>query len=303
MRPTVATLPGDTAGANSPIDARQKRCVVIVTYNSAADIGNCLSALRDEDVVVVDNASSDETPAIAERHGCRTRVIRNAVNRGFAAAANQGMRAVGGADVVLLNPDVIVSPAALDRLADTARRTGAGLVAPRLTYPDGTNQESARAFPTLRHLVGRRTALRHTSLGRHWHLRGLQRPSAPELCKIDWVIGAVMYIPRTSVEVTGGFDERFFLYGEDVDLCARLWRADLPVVLDARVTAIHRYGRASKRTFDFRQPETRHHWASIFRLVRRYPMQFFFNRPMVPTTVPSTPKRQSDAVKSDRKNG
>lgn len=274
---------------------------MIVTYNSAADIDDCLSALADEDVVVVDNASSDATPTIAQRRGRRTRVIRNSTNRGFAAAANQGMRAAEDADVVLVNPDVFLSPGALDDLADTALRTGAGLVAPRLTYPDGTSQESARAFPTLCHLVGRRTALRHTALGRHWHLRGLQSLSATGVCNIDWVIGAVMYIPRTSVEATGGFDESFFLYGEDVDLCARLWRAGLPVVLDTRVSAIHRYGRASKRTFDFRQAATRHHWASIIRLVRRYPMQFFLNRPMVSHNGSvAGPRRPSTAVPSDR---
>lgn len=274
---------------------------MIVTFNSEADIDNCLSALHDEDVVVVDNASSDGTPTIAQRRGYRTTVIQNRTNRGFAAAANQGMRAAEDADVVLVNPDVVLSPGALDCLADTARRTGAGLVAPRLTYPDGTNQESARAFPTLCHLVGRRTGLRHTSLGRHWHLRGLQSPAASGVCHIDWVIGAVMYLPRASVEATGGFDERFFLYGEDVDLCARLWRAGLPVVLDTRVTAIHRYGRASKRTFDFRQAATRHHWASIIRLVRRYPMQFFFNRPMVPHDGSvAGPRRPSTAAPTDR---
>jgi N-acetylglucosaminyl-diphospho-decaprenol L-rhamnosyltransferase len=261
-------------------DPGGRRCVVIVTYNSEHDISSCLSALGDEDVIVVDNASSDATPAIVAARGGRTRVIQNRTNLGFGAAANQGFRAAADADVVLVNPDVVLLPAALDQLADTARRTGAGLVAPRLTYPDGKAQASARAFPTLCHLLGRRTVLRHTSLGRRWHRSYLESEPTWEGLAVDWVIGAVMYLPRPSIDVTGGFDERFFLYGEDVDLCARLWRAGLPVLVESRATAVHRYGRASKRTFDVRQAATRHHWASILRLARRYPRQFFLNRPM-----------------------
>ena len=263
------------------------RCVVIVTFNSAAHIGDCLRAVHDEAVVVVDNGSSDDTVPIATAFGKRVRVIANSSNRGFGPAANQGMRACGDADIVLVNPDVLVSPGTLDQLAHSARRAGAGLVAPRLLFPGGASQESARTFPTIYHLLGRRTRLRRTTIGRRWHEDSLPERSTSGLWRIDWAIGALMYLPRASVELIGGFDEQFFLYGEDVDLCVRLWRAGLPVLLDADATATHGYGRASKHTFDFRRAATRHHWASICRLAGKYPFQFFLRRPVVPSYVRS----------------
>lgn len=259
----------------------QERCVVIVTFNSGSDIEVCLDSLRNERVVVVDNASGDDTLAIVARFGPRIHVIANQRNRGFAAAANQGIRAGRQADIALVNPDVSVSPDTLDHLAFIAIRQSAGIVAPRLTYPDGARQESTRAFPTLYHLLARRTALGATSLGRRWHRNSLPSYCESPIQPVDWAIGALMYIPRAALALTGGFDERFFLYGEDVDLCMRMWRSGLPVLLDADATATHRYVRSSRRTLDFRQPATRYHWASICRLAYKYPQEFFMNRPIL----------------------
>lgn len=260
--------------------SQPKRRVVVVTYNSRWDIVACLSALRGEDVLVVDNASSDGTGEIAATAGGRVDVIRNSTNVGFGVAANQGMRATQGTDVVLVNPDVQLNSQAIDRLCSTAERTRAGVVAPRLVYPDGTVQESARMFPSIPRLIARRTIVGCTSVGRRW-LKDYLGPSFTcEPVEVDWVIGAVMYIPRKTIETVGGFDESFFLYGEDVDLCARSWQAGLPVVFDAGTTATHTYVRASKRTFDLRRAETRHHWVSIGRLAGRYPRQFFLCKPI-----------------------
>ena len=259
----------------------QLRCVVVVTFNSGSDIAACLRSLRDERVVLVDNASTDDTIAIVDKFSGPVHVIANGSNRGFAAAANQGMRAAGQTDIALVNPDVSVGPGTLDRLAYTADRQGAGIVVPCLTYPDGASQESTRSFPTLYHLLARRTRLRETSLGRQWHLDSLPSCRKSPVQPVDWAIGALMYIPRSALARTGGFDEKFFVYGEDVDLCARMWRSGLPVLLDIDATATHRYVRSSRRTFDFRQPATRYHWASICRLAYKYPRQFFLNQPVL----------------------
>lgn len=258
------------------------RRVVVVTYNSSRDIAACLSALDGEDVLVIDNASSDGTVEIASHIGGRVEVVRNSTNVGFGAAANQGMRAVDRFDVALVNPDVLLTSQALDRLRSTAQRTGAGVVAPRLVNPNGTVQESARMFPSLPRLLARRTPIGRTHVGQRWLEEYLAPSRKSEVTEVDWVIGAVMYLPRSALDVLGGFDEDFFLYGEDVDLCTRSWRAGLPVVIDTSVTATHDYGRASNRTFDFRRVATRHHWVSILRLAHRYPRQFFMGDPIPP---------------------
>ncbi|HWI04492.1 MAG TPA: glycosyltransferase family 2 protein, partial [Acidimicrobiales bacterium] len=146
--------------------------------------------------------------------------------------------------------------------------------------PDGSVQESARRFPSVPRLVARRTPVGKTATGSRWLSNYLAPSYSFGPVEVDWVIGAVMYIQRVAIEAVGGFDEAFFLYGEDVDLCARTWKAGMPVVFHGEVYATHSYARASKRTFDFRRPETRHHWMSIIRLARRYPKQFFQSQPM-----------------------
>lgn len=269
-----------------------ERLVIVVTYNSERDIAACLSALHGEDVLVIDNASSDGTGDIAANADGRVEVIRNPANIGFGRAANQGMHVASGRDVVLVNPDVLITSDVIDRLRFTAQRTGAGIVAPRLIYPDGSVQESARRFPNLPRLLARRTSVGLSAIGRRWLADDITpRGSGP--VESDWVIGAVMYLPRSTIETVGGFDEQFFLYGEDVDLCARCWRAGLPVVLDGHVEATHSYARASKRTFDFRRAETRHHWVSMLRLAKSYPREFFASTPLA-RHVPEVPVDLSD---------
>ena len=278
-----------------------ERLVIVVTYNSERDIAACLSALHGEDVLVIDNASSDGTGDIAANADGRVEVIRNSANIGFGRAANQGMRVASGRDVVLVNPDVLITSDVIDRLRFTAQRTGAGIVAPRLIYPDGSVQESARRFPNLPRLLARRTSVGLSAIGRRWLADDIT-PRSPGPVESDWVIGAVMYLPRSTIETVGGFDEQFFLYGEDVDLCARCWRAGLPVVLDGHVEATHSYARASKRTFDFRRAETRHHWISMLRLAKSYPREFFASTPLarhvaeVPLDLSEHERRRGDAV-------
>jgi GT2 family glycosyltransferase len=257
-----------------------ERCVVVVTYNSAHDIADCLSALRGEDILVIDNASRDGTGGIAAKAGGRVQVTRNRTNVGFGAAANQGMRAASGCDIVLVNPDVRITRDVIDELQSTAQRTGAGVVAPRLVYPGGPVQESARRFPSVARLLARRTPVGRSTIGLRW-LAEDRTPVTSGPVESDWVIGAVMYLPRQTIETVGGFDEQYFLYGEDVDLCARCWQAGLPVIVAGHVEATHSYARASKRTFSFQRAETRHHWVSILRLARTYPRQFFTSRPLV----------------------
>jgi N-acetylglucosaminyl-diphospho-decaprenol L-rhamnosyltransferase len=283
--------------APTSADLRRRRVVVIVTHNHAGDIHECLSALSGEAVILIDNASSDGTASVAAGAIENIHVVANPRNIGFAAGANQGIALAGDADVVLVNPDIVVEPETLDRLAVTAVTRRAGLVVPRLTYPDGTNQESARAFPTLFHLLGRRTPLGRTAVGRRWRERSVPAATDTAIAEVDWAIGALMYLPRWSIDASGGFDERFFLYGEDVDLCARLWELGAPVLVDHRACAVHAYGRASKRTLDLRCAATRHHWASIGRLARRYPAQFFAGRSLQrppgpgPGSPPASPPR------------
>jgi GT2 family glycosyltransferase len=279
-QPTAARADGDLRGAAEPPTVLKDPAIVIVTYNSAGAIDSCLKTLHGFEVLVVDNASADDTVTIVRKHSW-VNVITSAANRGFAAGVNIGLRHFACRDVLLLNPDVRTERSAIDSLVRTLNeRPRAGVVAPMLLYPDGGPQESARSFKSWSAVLARRTSWGQTKWGR----RALDRHliSATEPTEVDWVIGAAMLVRAAAVQEVGEMDERFFLYEEDLDWCARMWAGGWQVVYDPRVRMFHDYARASSVWWDLRRRATRAHWRSLFRLAMRYPAQFFLSRPLRP---------------------
>jgi GT2 family glycosyltransferase len=237
--------------------ARPRVGVVIVHYPSAEDVEQCVESLTGAgdviaDMVVVDNASPDRlTPAI-----CRDRsieVLRCPDNVGFARAANLGARRVCGDLLLFLNPDVRVCPSDLAELVETLQgEARIGAVAPNLLLPDGRSQVGAGGYlPTLRSVAA------HSFFLPRWLPGGFDKPfmvrlvragqrasdrdrgNGRELVSLDWVSGACMMVRRTAFEEVGGFDESFFLYGEDIDLGRRLRAAGWQVVMRPDVAVRH----------------------------------------------------------------
>jgi N-acetylglucosaminyl-diphospho-decaprenol L-rhamnosyltransferase len=187
--------------------------VVVVTYESAAELAGCLTALpREARVVVVDNASRDRSAELARELGAQ--VVRNPRNRGFAAAANQGARLGNGDLVLFLNPDAAIREPDLRRLvAALEGDPRLFAVGPRLRHPDGGEQRAWWPFPSA-------AATWAEALG----LRRLWPPRAGADGAVPFVVGACMLVRRRQFEALGGFDERFWLYGEEADLCYRARR-------------------------------------------------------------------------------
>lgn len=200
--------------------------VVVVTYESSEHVPACLdSAPPGATTVVVDNASTDASAALAEESGAL--VIRNPTNRGFAAAANQGAAAGAGDLILFLNPDARIDGTGLDRLVGAVRSDPAVAVAgPRLVHPDGSEQRPGWPFPS-----ARRSWLEALGLLR-------LRPER-DRTTVDFVVGACFLIRRQVFEALGGFDEAFWLYGEEADLCRRVVTAGWKVRLVAEAVAIH----------------------------------------------------------------
>ncbi|MGH1572497.1 glycosyltransferase family 2 protein [Methylobacterium sp. P31] len=203
---------------------------IVVAHDSADVLPACLQALARQHVpaIVVDNASRDGSAAVAEAAGAQ--VIRNARNEGYGRANNRGVRAAGTAEYVLIvNPDVVLRPGAVDALLEAARAwPDAGLLAPRLVEPDG------RFFYQARSLLAPYLANR----GGH-----LALPQG-DACA-PFLSGACLMMSRALFLELGGFDEQIFLFYEDDDLCRRVADAGRALIHVHAAEALHGRGRSS----------------------------------------------------------
>ena len=234
---------------------------VIVTHNSAADLRTLVASrttLESFDrLLVVDNASTDDTREVAADAGLE--VVSLEANRGLAAAANVGVDRASGPSFALLNPDVRATSAGVfERLEEALEDDKVGAVAPALVLPDGTLQDSARWIPTPVDLMVRRVSRAE---------RGAVRVTYP--VDVEWATAACLVVRRRAFEQIGGFDESYFLYFEDVDLCVRLRAAGFRVRYDPTVRVLHQYRAASRGSV--RSRETRHHIRSALRFFQRTP--------------------------------
>ncbi len=223
--------------------------VVIVAYRSRDCLSAALAALARHaalpiDVVVVDNASGDGSLDALRREHPGARVVANERNAGFAVACNQGWRAATAPLVLFLNPDAEVRPGAVAAMAAPFEaRADVGVVGPRTTNPDGTVQISTGADLSLlterrqRRLVRGVASRQRRALARADALHA--REHEP-----DWVSGSCLMIRRACLEAVGGFDEGFFLYEEDADLCRRVRAAGWRVLFTPAAEVVHQLGRS-----------------------------------------------------------
>jgi N-acetylglucosaminyl-diphospho-decaprenol L-rhamnosyltransferase len=242
--------------------------VVIVSYNSREYLARCLGAVADgpHEVVVVDNASTDGSPAFVRERFPSVRLLELTENRGFGAGNNAGMKEATGRWLLLLNADAWPVEDGVERLAAFAEsRPGLAAAGPRVVGPDGCRQATVRGFPTLWRLATeyfflRKLAPRSRALNAFYGA-GFDYRSPHEA---DWLMGSVLLLRREAVEEVGGFDERFFMFSEEVDLCYRLRQAGWTVEFTPQAEFVH-VGGASTR------PE----WGRLYREQLRSHLRFF----------------------------
>jgi GT2 family glycosyltransferase len=254
-----AAVPG---AGHSPVTA------VVVSHGHADELEITLPALaaQVDEIVVVANI-----PGSVGAVPPGTRVVENSRPLGFGANVNLGVAAASHPLVVVANPDAVPEPGAVTVLrafADAHPR--AGVIGPRLLFPDGSWQPSRRRFPTVWGTLVRRTPLR--LLLDPWnrqrgHYLLDERPDEP--VPADWMLGAFLLLRRDMLDELGGFDPGFRLYGEDIDLCYRAMRAGWERWYVPEAVAVHAYDRQTDRSFLTRR--TLWHWRGIVRFVRKHP--------------------------------
>jgi GT2 family glycosyltransferase len=221
--------------------------ILIVSWNTRDLLRDCLRSLEpaahpEWDVLVVDNASTDDSVAMVRREFPTVRLLENAVNAGYARANNQGLRASVAPWALLLNSDTRATPGAIQGLiAFLGAHPEAGAVSPRLLRADGTPQPFAfGGDPTLSYLLWR-GALRVTAR------RYLHDWATTQTQSVDWISGACLLVRRTAFEQVGLLDEGFFMYFEDNDWCLRLRRAGWKCYYHPAQSIVHLGGQSLAR--------------------------------------------------------
>ena len=249
--------------------------VVVVTYGTrdltVAALGRIL-ALDDPvtlRLLVHDNASPDGTAAAVATAHPEVDVVAGAANLGFAGGVNRALARTTAPWVLLLNSDAWPDQGAIAQLVDTARHhADAAIIAPRLLRPDGTLEHSTHPFPSARVAVvmalgapgwtGRRR-LEQWCIEGHW--------DHDERRTVDWAVGAAWLVRRAALEAVGPLDERFFMYGEDLEWCWRARRAGWSVVFEPAAVVRH-VGNASGGPV-FGEHRTAAHLRNTLRFYRR----------------------------------
>ncbi len=220
--------------------------VLVVTYNNQDDISPCLDSIAaieglTVETIVVDNDSADSTVEVAKAHSIAPHVIAEADNRGFGSGMNAAAAAATGEFFLLLNPDAVLEPGSAERLVALARsRPEVAMVGGLTVRQDGTiNPDTVRRLPTLRGALMFASCLSMVSR----RVSDFERMPVPEAVRaVPMITGSLMLISRDRWHELGGFDERFFMYAEDTDICARIAARGWVILVDPDARVRHEGG-------------------------------------------------------------
>ena len=267
--------PGDVETGDAPDDLDLR--VIVVTYCAGDHLASFLDSLvlataGSYDVVLVDNGSTDGAPEQAVVDHDNVALIHTGDNIGYGAAANVGARGATQSWLLVANPDVIWDVGALDELLAAASRwPRAAALGPGIRTPTNELYPSARGFPSL----GRGIA--HALLGWIWPSNPWtasyrrERGAAEERAIDGWLSGSCLLLRREAFEAVGGFDQSYFMYFEDTDLCERLLRAGWQNVYVPSAQVTHEGGHATESGRGRSPVMLRAHHRSAYRyLARKY---------------------------------
>jgi GT2 family glycosyltransferase len=230
-------------------NCKHKISVLIVTFNNAHTIIDCIDSLerqsfKDFEVLIKDNNSTDSTLDLIKQYNDIV-VCSSRKNEGFASAVNYLSSKANGEYLFMLNPDCICPPETLEILYEFEKNHH-GVISPLLVYPDGRLQPSARTFPNYKNILfSRRSPLYRLGLA-GTKKAGYIQPDTP--AKVQAVSATALFMTKKVFNSVGGFDERFFLYLEDIDLCLRLGAQDVAIWYLPTLKIQHSLGASSSES-------------------------------------------------------
>jgi len=229
-----------------------KLSIIILNYQTKNLVKQCLRNIVNlnlpikHEIIVVDNNSRDGVGRMLSENFPAVKFIQSGKNKGMGAGNNLGIKAAWGEYVLILNPDVVVLENSIEKMANLlGSNDRIGAVAPKLLNPNRTYQQSRYKFPDFFLLPAFiRTGLKKISQKRldDYFMNNVPGDTAH---KIDWARGSALMARRYVLERIGGFDQRFFLYMEDTDLCRQIWQAGFEVWYLPEAEMIHYYARES----------------------------------------------------------
>jgi GT2 family glycosyltransferase len=238
------------------VERRPSITAAVVSWNTRDLLDRCLESLRPEaesgrlQVCVVDNASSDGSAALVRGRHPWAELIASEENLGFGAAVNRVAAQSSGDWLLIANADIALRRGALDVLLETGRRDpGAGAIAPRLVLPDGSTQHSVFAFPTLPFAIVLNSGLFHLSRDLGDRLALLGRWDDTRARRVPWAVGACLLVRRAAWDAAGGFDERQWMYAEDLDLGWKLRERGWATRYEPRALVDHESAAATTQAF------------------------------------------------------
>ena len=229
--------------------------MIIINWNTRDLLVQCIDAVQKHtrdinvQVIVVDNHSQDGSPEMVEQNFPDVFLIKNTQNRGYGRAANQGMEAAKGKYVLILNSDIKVNPRCLDEMFQFMEsHPHAGASSCKLTFPDGTLQHSCRRFPDFKTyllmLLGVRFLFPRMKRFRDYLMLDWDHS---ETRPVDQIMGSFLFIRKEVILQVGGFDEQFWMYFEEVDLCLRIHKAGWKIMHYPHASAVHFLSKSSEQ--------------------------------------------------------
>ena len=229
--------------------------IITVTMNHLPYVKEMLASLYSIgmpsvsfETILVDNCSSDGTIDYVQQNYPAVKIIKNQQKYGFAQNNNIGVKKATGKYILILNPDIILTSGAIDKLYKYAtKHPSCGIVAPKLQNRDCSLQYSVRRFPSLKILLNRAlTKGNDKSENRNVQTYLLKNLPMDSPTEVDWCMGAAFLISHSLYNELKGFDENFFLYVEDMDICYRCWKRNKKVIYYPLSEMIHVHQRSSQ---------------------------------------------------------